>query len=303
MFLALGALALPLVGAPSRPDVVAFMDRLHGNHFGSDVRGRLLSGGELTYQTLEAILRDPRCDPARVPRVLILAGHVPENPNRYHRLALNRLVDDHEFVRGNSLNLLRQLGGPTDCVAIVPLLSDDGVTTCYAAVPSLADLGDRRVLQALDVWLAGPSWESFGQVHRDHVVRSREQLARSLKGIDAPPAPADEAVGRFTSPDADVRLAAVRRVARVGSAADLCPVAALLFDESIAVRRAAADTMAELGGEPALVALDVWLRGPTWNWIREDARPHVWAARQRLAQRLWEPRPTPVAPPPRPAGR
>lgn len=252
---------------------------------------------------IQTILGDPRFESVHVNRAITVALRAKDGPIAYLRPAMHRLTDGNPGIARSSLKIVEAVGTNRDCPPLVALMDEDeDVALRYTASRVLAKLGDHRGLNALDVWLAGISWEAFPRDYRKHVVEQRDRLATRLvrERVERVASPADEHIRRMTDPVANVRLAAVRQVAAVGTRADLPPVVALLSDEDATVRKAAADTIASLGGVPALIALDCWLRGPGWGWILEDVRPHVRAARNRLADRLrHEAEIIPIAPPPR----
>lgn len=68
------------------------------------------------------------------------------------------------------------------------------------------------------------------------------------------------AVGRLADPSSSVRWAALGLLKQIGTERDCAPVVVLLFDQDIAIRRSAAETLGVIGGKRELAVMDVWLR-------------------------------------------
>jgi hypothetical protein len=69
----------------------------------------------------------------------------------------------------------------------------------------------------------------------------------------------EPAVKWLTVPDVKARWPAILLLGKIGSRKDSPPIDAQLWDEDIVIVRAAAETLAVLGGERELTALDIWL--------------------------------------------
>ena len=70
----------------------------------------------------------------------------------------------------------------------------------------------------------------------------------------------EPAVKWLTAPDGDARWDAIRLLGKIGSRKDSPPIVALLWNEDRTVVRAAAETLAAIGGDRELMALDIWLK-------------------------------------------
>ena len=221
MFLLASSLVLPFVARPLDQRAVDLLRRMGSIEFPQEYQAQILSHPD-TQDALEILLRDPRCRPAFVSRALFLISRMPAPPNRYRRPTLYRLTDTNDVVRSRALQLLVQIGSPTDIVAIIPLLSDEGPSSRYGSAKTLSAIGDHRTVAVFDVWLAGISWEAYGTLYRKHVVEHRDLLIKSLARDRIPhvSSPADDAVRQMTNADKAVRLAAVRRLAEIGTRAE-----------------------------------------------------------------------------------
>jgi HEAT repeats len=108
----------------------------------------------------------------------------------------------------------------------------------------------------------------------------------------------EPAIRSLSHSDHDLRLMAVQLLGKIGSEKDTAPVVALLADEEAIVVKAAAETLAEIGGWRELVALDAWLRSARARelsplWINNVQKP-----RDALKKRIDDAE-NRTAPPPR----
>lgn len=97
------------------------------------------------------------------------------------------------------------------------------------------------------------------------------------------------AVKRLADQHPAVRGSAVELLGQIGTTGDASPVVALLSDAHAPVVHAAAKTLAAIGGEREVVAMDIWLLGPTRR-DDGDLRRHVTQCRDQLRKRLDEAR-------------
>jgi HEAT repeat protein len=247
------------------------------------------------------LIADPRSKQNVVARALYVLQELSPPPREAIYSARLRLTSSHGATRWYAVRYLSAVGDTDSLAPITVLLADPNLTTRYASLRHLAAHGDEGGLIGLEVWLKGPSWEVYGTEYRDE-ARTRLKAARDR--LPYPKAPSGVGVLRsaLADPDPAVRLDAVKNLSATTRPGALAPLAALLSDEDARVRRAAADALAASDDLTALIALDCWLLGPAWEWVREDVRPHVRAARDRLARRLAELQPVQTAPPPRPVG-
>ena len=95
----------------------------------------------------------------------------------------------------------------------------------------------------------------------------------------------DLVVRRLADKHVSTRSSAVILLAQIGSARDAAPVVALLSDKEWTIPIAAAKTLAAIGDERALVALDVWLLSGSYH-DHKVVREHVMKSRDELKERL-----------------
>lgn len=99
----------------------------------------------------------------------------------------------------------------------------------------------------------------------------------------------EQAITGLTHSDFFARLTAAGLLARIGSAHDAAPVVALLSDKRWEVPFAAAKTLAVIGDQRTLTAMDVWLNSAIHrdNAAEYEAqRKHIAKCRDELKQRL-----------------
>ncbi len=97
------------------------------------------------------------------------------------------------------------------------------------------------------------------------------------------------AVTHLTHADPGIRADALILLKDIGSSVEASPAVALLSDEDVSVRYAAARTLAAIGGSREVVAMDAWLRGVTYR-DKVEFRQHVKKCRDELKRRLDEAR-------------
>ena len=95
----------------------------------------------------------------------------------------------------------------------------------------------------------------------------------------------DRAVAKLTSPHISLRRGAVELLAQIGSPRDATPVVALLSDKEWTISISAAKTLAAIGDERTLVALDIWLNSGSYQ-DHKVVREHVMKSRDELKERL-----------------
>jgi HEAT repeat protein len=89
----------------------------------------------------------------------------------------------------------------------------------------------------------------------------------------------------LANPNWRTRFYTVRCLGKIGSTREVAPVVALLADEHPEVVGVAARTLAALGDQRAVAALDIWLNSGS-NRNNEVLRKLVAESRDELKQRL-----------------
>lgn len=92
----------------------------------------------------------------------------------------------------------------------------------------------------------------------------------------------------MSHPQSSVRRSALILLAKIGSTRETAPSVALLSDPDLTVAVAAAKTLAEIGDERTLQAMDIWLNAhrDREGQTMELVRGHVTKHRDTLKQRL-----------------
>jgi len=302
MYLLSGCLIAPMVAAPSDPAAVSMTRQLGGYH-GEGVDA-VIRAGRPALPGLRAVIRDPRSHRLAVPGAVYAVGQIPGDRTEFVGILLYRLTDAHESTRCAVIETLTSIPEWRNLTPMITLLADDGVLVHNAAVRTLATRGTSAEAIAISAWMKTPAFPR----HLDYFRERVEDLEAYLQKL--PPLPKEEKARparaefkNLLSDQTGQRLSAVRRLAELAGPSDLSPVAAMLFDREVDVRKAAADALAQAGDLSALKAIDCWIRGPAWQWYPEDVRPHYRAARDRLAYRLSQIPAVQLAPPPRRVGR
>lgn len=95
----------------------------------------------------------------------------------------------------------------------------------------------------------------------------------------------DRALSRLAHSHPSVRRTAVELLAQIGSSRDAAPVVALLSDKEWTISFAAAKTLATIGDQRTLIAMDVWLNTNVYK-DDEQLREHIIKCRDELKARL-----------------
>jgi hypothetical protein len=95
----------------------------------------------------------------------------------------------------------------------------------------------------------------------------------------------EPAVRWLANPNWRTRFYTVRCLGKIGSSREVAPVVALLADEHPEVVVVAARTLAAIGDQRAVAALDIWLNSGS-NRNNEALREHVAKCRDELRRRL-----------------
>ena len=143
------------------------------------------------------IIKDDREKKTVVAATLLVLGQMGKkvDPGRFLEPAVARLADPDYLVRVYAVRLLRYIGDPRDAPPVVALLWDEQGETVYAAAETLAAIGDRRTVNALDIWL-GPGDPFRGSTLptkvslRRHVAKCRKDLIARLEKEEAAKKPA-----------------------------------------------------------------------------------------------------------------
>jgi hypothetical protein len=106
----------------------------------------------------------------------------------------------------------------------------------------------------------------------------------------------DRAIGKLSHSHPSVRHTAVKFLAQIGGAKDTAPVVALLSDKEWETAIAAAKTLAAIGDDRTLAAMNVWLRTSGTHKdrherVEEVLRKDVTNYRDELKQRLEKAKP------------
>jgi hypothetical protein len=135
-------------------------------------------GSNKVFAAFEAILTKPKKS-GDVPNVLEVLRQLKGDRRRFIEYAVRALADSNEEVRYLAVELLGDIGTIAEASPVVALLSDDCERAVTSAARMLAVIGGPRELQALDVWLLGPSHRGDGEL-RKRVQQCRDDLKKRL---------------------------------------------------------------------------------------------------------------------------
>jgi HEAT repeat protein len=141
----------------------------------------LVARGSDAFPAYEAILRDPKSEPAEVTGVLNLLCRVAAHKERFVPLVVPYLAAENASVRRSAVRLIGQIGTPSEGAILAALLSDEERSVAYRAAEALAATGGKRELTAFDAWLRSGAAYRDDTSYVQYVKACRDMLEKRLK--------------------------------------------------------------------------------------------------------------------------
>lgn len=148
-------------------------------------RQRLIYMGELAFPAYEAIFTGPKVSPGEIAGIFGVIRIVETDRGRFVKYAVAHLTDPHRGVRWCAVYLLERIGTTTEAALMIALLSDEYDLVVKAAANVLANMGGPNEVVAMDVWLRGVSHREDADLRR-HVLRCRDELKMRLEEFKNP---------------------------------------------------------------------------------------------------------------------
>lgn len=136
--------------------------------------------GEKAFPAYVKILDRGGPFPSDISNIFYVLTQVKADRSRFLEYAINGLAHKNVSVRYNAVQLLAQIGCAKDTAPVVALLSDKQWEIPFAAAKTLAAIGDRRTVDAFDVWLQTDGIQREDRQLLEHVKKCREELKARL---------------------------------------------------------------------------------------------------------------------------
>lgn len=113
-------------------------------------------------------------------RIFAALAQVDGNREQFLDHAVAALPTRNDRVQSSAVQLLKQIGTSRESAPIVALLFDTNPVTKHTAADALRSIGDRRTVDALQVWLNVPANQNPRYLY-DHVTKCRNDLFDRLE--------------------------------------------------------------------------------------------------------------------------
>ena len=174
--------------APTVAEVTELLERGHRHcGVGPVVPHPLERIGEKAFPALEAILANPKTESRPIGNTLVyLLLYAKGSRSQFIDPAIARLTDDDLRIRYAAVKLLGQIGSSRDIPPVIVLLSDPDRLMPIFAAETVAAIGDRRALDAFDVWLKSEAYRKH-ELGDELLLRVKLQRDSLQKRLDDQP--------------------------------------------------------------------------------------------------------------------
>lgn len=149
---------------------------------------QLVDLGARLFPAYQRILAAPDVKHTETARILSALAEVKGDRKQFLDPTVTALAVPNNDVQQSAVRLLKQIGTAQESAPLTAILWSSEWTTKYAAAETLVAIGDRRGVDALQIWLNSPPNQQDRKLY-DHVMKCRNDLWDRLnRERNTPPA-------------------------------------------------------------------------------------------------------------------
>jgi hypothetical protein len=136
---------------------------------------KLISLGSKLFPAYQRILAAPDINHTEQSGIYAALAEVNGDRSQFLDHAVSGLASRSDRVQFSAVILVKQIGSAREAAPVVALLWDTDPVTKHVAADTLRVIGDRRTVDALQIWLNVPANQQNRQLF-DHVTKCRNDL-------------------------------------------------------------------------------------------------------------------------------